>query len=183
MRVALFGGSFNPPHVAHQLVCTYVLATARPAVDQVWMNPTFVHPFGKQLAAYEDRVTMCQRAATLFGGRVVVSRIESELEGESYTVRTVRELMKRHPEHGFALVIGADLLKQRERWRDWPALSQLVPQIIVGRANHQGGEVELPAISSTEIRRRVAVAESIDALVPLGVVDYIAEHGLYRHGQ
>src|SRR4051812_6330106 len=106
MRIALFGGSFNPPHVAHQLACAYVLATARPHVDELWMVPTFKHPFDKQLAPYADRVAMCELAARPFD-RVTVSRIEEELGGDSFTLRTVEELKRRHPRDQFALVIGA----------------------------------------------------------------------------
>ena len=54
-RVGLFGGSFNPPHVAHQLVALYVLETL---VDEVWFVPTYSHPFGKDLAAYDHRIAM-----------------------------------------------------------------------------------------------------------------------------
>ena len=180
MRIALFGGSFNPPHVAHQFVLSYVLATARPRIDQIWMIPTFAHPFAKLLVPYSDRVAMCALAAQPFGASVQVSQIEAELAGESYTVRTVQTLQARHPEHTFVLVVGADLLKEFERWLDWPTLRDLLPQIVVGRKEHAGGDVELPAISSTAIRSRVEKGESIDALVPAAVVDYIRAHGLYR---
>jgi nicotinate-nucleotide adenylyltransferase len=64
MRVAVYGGSFNPPHVAHQLALTYVLATAQ--VDEVWMVPTFKHPFDKALAPFSDRAKMCELAASPF---------------------------------------------------------------------------------------------------------------------
>ncbi|HEY6038658.1 MAG TPA: hypothetical protein VIV58_30455, partial [Kofleriaceae bacterium] len=76
-RIALFGGSFNPPHVAHQLVALYVLETQ--PVDELWFVPTFVHPFHKQLVPYEDRLAMCELAAAPLGPRVKVSRAEQEL--------------------------------------------------------------------------------------------------------
>src|SRR5438067_9380807 len=119
VRIAIFGGSFNPPHVAHQLSCAYVLATARPSIDQVWMIPTWKHPFAKALAPYDDRVKMCEIAARIFDGNVVVSRIEEQLGGDSFTLHTVKALKKQHPEHQYALVIGADLVAERERWHGW----------------------------------------------------------------
>jgi nicotinate-nucleotide adenylyltransferase len=182
VRVALFGGSFNPPHVAHQLACAYVLATARPAVGQVWMVPTFKHPFDKPLAPFGDRYEMCVRAARLFGGRVGVSRIEADLGGESYTLRTVQALKAQHPEHEFALVIGADLLAERERWHGWTTLRTLVDFIVVGRGGYGEGQaqVALPPVSSTEIRSRAARGEPIDSFVDATVADYITERGLYR---
>ncbi|MDB4971182.1 MAG: nicotinate (nicotinamide) nucleotide adenylyltransferase [Myxococcales bacterium] len=181
MRVAVYGGSFNPPHVAHQLAITYVLATARPRIDELWLVPTFKHPFDKQLAPYEDRVRMCELAAGPFGDKVKLSRIEEELGGESYTLRTVKALMERHPGVELALVIGADLVAERERWHGWPELKELVRFIVVGRQGQpSAGGIELPGVSSTIVRQRVARGESIDALVAADVVEYIAARGLYR---
>ena len=59
-RIALFGGSFNPPHVAHQLACLYVLETA--VYDQLWMIPTARHPFAKALAPFPGRLETAHRA-------------------------------------------------------------------------------------------------------------------------
>jgi nicotinate-nucleotide adenylyltransferase len=180
MRVAIYGGSFNPPHLAHQLAITCVLATAR--VDQLWMVPTFKHPFDKALAPFAHRARMCELAAAPFGeGRVRVDRIEEELGGDSYTLRTVRALKERHPGHELALVIGADLVAERERWHGWPELRQLVPFIVVGRQGAPAtGGLELPAISSTLVRERLERGEPVDTLVAAPVIDYVAAHGLYR---
>ena len=75
-RIALFGGSFNPPHLAHSLVALYVLETA--PVDELWITPTFRHAFGKDLASYDDRIAMCELAAAALGPRVRVSRAEED---------------------------------------------------------------------------------------------------------
>jgi nicotinate-nucleotide adenylyltransferase len=185
MRVALYGGSFNPPHVAHQLVCAYVLATARPLVERVLMIPTFRHPFGKPLEAFAHRVEMCRIAASLFGGLVEVSRIEEELGGDSYTLTTVKALRERRPGVRLSLVIGADLVAERERWHGWDELKTLIDFIVVGRQGNgdgQGGKapgIELPPISSTEIRARLADGRSVDGMVDARVADYIRAHGLY----
>jgi len=181
-HIALFGGSFNPPHVSHQLLCAYVLGTATPVVDAVWMIPTFKHPFDKVLAPYADRVEMCRRLAAIFGGRVEVSQIEEELGGESYTLNTVKALRERHPQTEFSLVIGADLVAERERWHGWPELSTLIAFIVVGR---QGSGVDapgldLPAVSSTDVRERLATGRPTDSLVPTTVRAYIDEKRLYR---
>jgi nicotinate-nucleotide adenylyltransferase len=181
MRVAVFGGSFNPPHVAHQLAITLVLATAR--VDELWMVPTFKHPFDKQLAPFADRARMCELAAAPFA-RVRVSRIEEELGGDSFTLRTVKALQARHPDDRFSLVIGADLVGERERWHGWAELSRLVEFVVVGRqgaaAAPERTGIELPAISSTLVRERLTRGEPVDALVSAAVRDYIGERGLYR---
>jgi nicotinate-nucleotide adenylyltransferase len=178
MRVAIYGGSFNPPHLAHQLAITCVLATAR--VDELWMVPTYKHPFDKQLAPFADRARMCELAAAPFQ-RVRVSRIEEELGGDSFTLRTIKTLRARHPDHRWAVVIGADLLAERERWHGWPELKELVEFVVVGRQGATAtGAVELPAISSTLVRERLACGESVEPWLAAGVRDYIAARGLYR---
>jgi nicotinate-nucleotide adenylyltransferase len=181
MRVAIYGGSFNPPHLAHQLAITVVLATARPRVDELWMIPAFQHPFDKLLAPFADRARLCELAAAPFGPRVRVSRIEQELGGASFTLRTMKALMARHADVDFALVIGADLVAERQRWLGWTELSQLVRFIVVGRQGEaETGGIALPPISSTEVRRRIAHGRSVDDLVAADVADYIAERGLYQ---
>jgi nicotinate-nucleotide adenylyltransferase len=84
--VAVFGGSFNPPHVAHLLAATLVLATQD--VDLLLVVPAFKHPFAKSLAPFDERVTMCTLAMGWLPG-VEVSRVEEELGGESRTLRTL----------------------------------------------------------------------------------------------
>lgn len=192
MRVALFGGSFDPPHVGHQLACLYVLLTY--PVDEVWMIPVFRHAFDKRSAPYAHRVAMCERAAAAIGPAVRVSRIEQELAGPSYTLLTVRALKERHPEHDFALVIGADLIKERERWYGWPELSQLVPFLVLSRGGvprvpgaplvagdqfHQEG-IELPEVCSTAVRARLRAGKLPHGWVAREVLSYIREQGLYR---
>jgi len=181
MDVAIFGGSFNPPHVAHQLACAFVLATSR--CDQVWMLPTFKHPFDKQLAPFEDRVKMCERAAHVFGGKVHVSRLEEELGGESFTLRTVKELQTRFSRDRFRLVIGADLVAERERWHGWGELKERIEFIVVGRSGEsrvaEAVGIEMPRVSSTEVRERLGRGASVDGLVDANVLDYIHEKGLY----
>lgn len=61
MDIALLGGSFNPPHVGHLMAAVYVRATLR--AREVWLLPSFHHPFGKQLAPFEARVEMCEAMA------------------------------------------------------------------------------------------------------------------------
>lgn len=181
MRVALFGGSFDPPHVAHQMACLYVLATRE--VDEIWMLPCFQHPFDKRSAPFSHRVAMCRLAAGLLGDRVRVCTIEEELGGQSYTLRTVRALQARHPEHSFSIIIGADLVKERERWYGWPELSTLVPFVIVGRLGVEDGptsDFDLPAVSSTAVRAALGAGQRPAAHVPRLVLDYIEAQGLYR---
>jgi nicotinate-nucleotide adenylyltransferase len=182
MRVALFGGSFNPPHVAHQLAALYVLETA--PVDALWFVPAHEHAFGKPLAAFEDRLAMCELAAAALGPRVRVSDVERALGGRSLTLRTVRRLTELHPEHAFSLVIGSDLLAEVAKWYGADELQRTVPFIVVGRpgATPAGGApaITLPDVSSTAVRAALAAGKPAEALVPRAVLDYIHTKGLYK---
>jgi nicotinate-nucleotide adenylyltransferase len=181
MRVALFGGSFNPPHVAHQLVALYVLETQ--PVDELWMIPCFLHPFEKSLEPFPERVEMCRRAARGLGGRVRVSEVEGELGGESRTLRTVQALQAAHPGHEFSLIIGSDLQAETASWYGAEELRRLVPFVVIGRGGHGPGPdtaaVTMPEISSSDVRRRLREGLPVDQLLPRGVLDYIRERGLY----
>jgi nicotinate-nucleotide adenylyltransferase len=179
MRVAIFGGSFNPPHVGHQLVALYVLETV--AVDELWLVPCWKHPFDKALEAFADRLRMCELAAAALGSRVRVSDVEAQLGGEeSPTLLTVKGLQTRHPEHEFLLVIGADLELELPLWYGADELRRSVRLLVVGRGGFAGGSaVAMPAVSSTEIRARLRAGEAVDCLVPHRVLDYIRQHGLY----
>jgi nicotinate-nucleotide adenylyltransferase len=182
MRVAIFGGSFNPPHLAHQMAALYVLETAE--VDELWMVPAFQHPFGKALAPFAHRLAMCELAAAALGPRVKVSAVERDLGVESRTVRTVRKLRQDFPENAFCLVIGADLIAELPSWKDSAELQRSVPFIVVGRGGFETGDgrLALPRVSSSEVRAALAAGRPVDGLVPRAVVDYISTHGLYKEG-
>ncbi len=135
-RIALYGGSFNPPHVAHQMVGLYVLETA--PVDELWIVPAFIHAFGKPLAPFEDRLQMCALAVAALGSRARVSDVERELGGPSRTLHTLHRLRERHPGHEFSLVIGADLVDEVPSWLGGDELRRTVPFIVVGRGVETG---------------------------------------------
>jgi nicotinate-nucleotide adenylyltransferase len=190
MNIALFGGSFNPPHIGHQLAALYVLETAD--VAELWLVPCFKHAFDKALEPFEDRLRMCELAAAALGPRARVSDVERELGGESRTLRTVRALQARHPGHRFALVIGADLVDETGAWYGADELRREIPFIVVGRAgsaSHPPSDaapadqprpaVEMPAVSSTEIRTALGEGKPATGLVSRAVLDYIYRRGLF----
>jgi len=179
-RIAVFGGSFNPPHVGHVLIASYVLATE--PIDVLFVVPTFRHPFGKALAPFEARLDMC-RLALDHEGRVEISSLEQELGGDSYTVRTLEALREREPDASLALCVGADVLAERHLWHRADEVDRLARRIVIGRQGYDNpaeASPPMPAISSTEIRRRLAAGQDVARLVPLTVAAYIAEHSLYR---
>lgn len=187
--VALFGGSFNPPHVAHMLVAQYVLATCD--VDALWLLPTYRHVFGKDLAPYSHRLAMCDALAAELGPRVTVSRAEFDLAQQpgfvaSRMLDLLHLLRGQHPDHQFRLVIGGDILAETHKWYRWDDVAMLAPPIVIGRTGHVAppgsmiSEVAMPEISSTEIRRRLGCGDDVKWLLPQPVMRYIQAEGLYQ---
>ena len=180
--VAILGGSFNPPHVAHLMAAYWALATQE--VREVWLLPSYVHPFRKELAPFEDRVRMCELAARGVRG-VGVCTAERELAGDPLvgkTARTLEHLVAKHPGTDFVLVVGADILPDAPKWYRWDRVQALARVVAVGRQGFPEvpGAPALPAISSTEIRARIARGEDVSGLVPRQVAEYVREKGLYR---
>lgn len=169
MQVAVFGGSFNPPHVGHAMVAGWLGWVGR--ADEVWLVPAFHHAFDKPMAAFERRVAACERLAALVGPWVRVDPVEAELPTPSYTLATLDALAARHPEHRFRLVVGADAYAQRRLWHRWDELSARYAPIVVGRGPRSAaGAPSFPDVSSTEVRRRLAAGEAVDAFVPAAVL-------------
>lgn len=175
MRVAVYGGSFNPPHVGHLMVSAWLAWTDR--ADQVWWIPVRDHPFAKELAPFDVRVGWC-RTATADLPHVVVSTVEAGLPTPSYTIDTLDHLARAHPEHTFRLVIGADVLGDVARWKAWDRIEAGYAPIAVGRGGWPcpPGAIVFPELSSTEIRDRAARGEPIDHLVPAAIRDQVLAH-------
>jgi nicotinate-nucleotide adenylyltransferase len=181
-EIALLGGSFNPPHVAHVMAAWWALATQ--GVSQVWLLPSFRHPFGKALAPFEERVRMCELAISAVRGAHVCTA-EAELAGDPLvgkTARTLEHLVAKHPDLRFALLVGADILPDTGKWYRWDRVQELARVVVVGREGHPPvpGAPALPRVSSTEIRARIARGEDVAGLVPEKVRRFIEERGLYR---
>ncbi len=187
--VGLFGGSFNPPHAAHQLVALYCLETQ--PIDEIWFTPVYAHVFGKDLAPFADRVRMCELATEALGPRAHVCLAEQELAkapgfAGSRTLDLVQHLVAAHPTASFRLIVGTDILAETDKWHRWDEVVASAPLIVVGRTGHSvppGSTVTglaMPEVSSTEVRARLARGESALPLVPRSVMSYIAERDLYQ---
>jgi nicotinate-nucleotide adenylyltransferase len=179
-EIALLGGSFNPPHAAHVMAAWWALATQ--GVREVWLLPTWRHPFGKELAPWEDRVRMCQLAVAQLRGAQVCTAEEALRDDPlcGRTARTLEYLVEQHPQRRFALLVGADILPETPRWYRWDRVTELARLVVVGRQGYQGGEEPaLPDISSSGIRERLERGLPVDGLVPRAVIAHLRSRGLY----
>jgi nicotinate-nucleotide adenylyltransferase len=124
---------------------------------------------------------MCYMVANFFPGpQVGVSHAESTLKGTSWTIRTLKYLIKKRPDCEFSLLLGADAYAEHEKWKDFDAITRLVPIISPGRGDFESDAPVLSGVSSTQIRRMVREGRDISMLVPERVGNYILEKGLYK---
>jgi nicotinate-nucleotide adenylyltransferase len=193
-RLGVFGGAFDPPHVAH-------VALARAAVEQLRLDELRIFPTGQAwhrsgpLTAPEHRLALAQLA---FGGlpRTLIDDRELRRPGPTYTIDTLRELKSEQPMAQLFLVMGEDQAVALTRWREWEAIVQLAIICMAGRtlaemppdappglpAQAELRLLRLPSMpeSATEVRGRVVHGEGIAHLVPPGVASYIERHRLYQ---
>ena len=183
--VAIYGGSFDPPHISHVLAAVYALKVG--CFEQVLVVPVFEHAFQKQLTPFLHRLRMCELAFAGIAG-VEVSSLERELETPSLTLRTVEHLLRAHPEWAMRLLIGSDVLSDTSKWHAFERISELAPPYVVARHGFEHPNAQaafLPDVSSTRVREALATrgTRESDALlfacVPSSVLAYIAEQGLY----
>jgi nicotinate-nucleotide adenylyltransferase len=185
MRLALFGGTFDPIHNAHLTVARE--AADQFQLDQVWFIPAAHPPHKAALsgAGYEDRYRMTELACRT-DPRFIASRME-EGEEKSYTIDTIEKVRAKGEEPYF--IIGADAFAEITSWHRWQDLLGLTEFIVVTRPGHQyttppGARVRrldtvaLP-VSSSDIRRQLAIGQAPPQL-PAAVANYIRNKGLYQ---
>ena len=95
----------------------------------------------------------------------------------------MRALQAQHPDNEFLVVIGQDLEQESHRWFGAAELRERTPFIVVGRTGFDRGDsdrvIDMPAVSSTEVRQRLQNGEPVEQLVPRRVLDYVRQRGLY----
>ncbi len=198
MKIAMFGGSFNPIHNGHvALVKCFADALE---LDRVYVVPARIPPNklnGSRLCG-DMRLEMC-RLALQDDERLIASDIELKREGVSYTIYTVMELLKAEQSDRVYLITGADTFLTLETWHRFDELKNMVTFCTVPRDDISADELkdyagyleslgcstfvaqmDLVKVSSTEVRSRAAQGMSLEGLVSPQVEDYIRRHGLYR---
>jgi len=189
MRLGIFGGTFDPVHVGHLLLAEACREQCR--LDEVWFVPCGQPPH-KQPDVPADGTLRAEmlELATAGDPGLVVSRIELDRPGTSYTVDTLEQLAAEDPPRELFLLLGADAVADLPDWHRPGRITDLATLVAVNRAESpppqldgtiRCDQVTMPAIavSSRDIRERVRTGRSIRRLVPRAVEAYIADRGLY----
>ena len=194
MNVGLLGGTFDPPHLGHLVLadqCAGALALDEVAFVLACRPP---HKTDRRLTDFETRRRLLEAA---LGGdsRFTILTLESEREGLSYTVETLRALHAARPADRFWLLLGEDSLEDLVHWREPLAIAALArlavyqrfgashrePDFLRGRVDTvDGPRIE---VSSSWVRAQVRAGRTVGYLVPAPVRDLIHREGLYRNAE
>lgn len=195
-RIGIYGGAFDPPHLAHAALVTQALSQLQ--LDRLHVVPTGQAWHKPQtLSGAKHRIAMCALAFADLP-QVLVDEREILREGASYTVETLRELRQENPESALFLIIGQDQALAFEQWKSWSDILEMATVCVAPRPgdesasstltdNHalSGHFVSLPlppmAISATDIRHRANAGLGLRGLVSEPVAGYIAQHHLYQN--
>ncbi len=199
MKIAILGGSFDPPHLGHLLIAEQIKELT--GVDEVWLMPCYKHPLNKKISPIKDRLNMTR---LLINHHLKVSDFELKKNQSSYTIDTLAHLSRLKPKAKFFWIIGSDQLKVFREWNQWRKLTHKFNLIFFPREidmENLDNEIKkylqlksvpkniqsikskkllMTNISSTMIRDRVRAGKSIKYLVADKVAEYIKKHRLYQ---
>jgi nicotinate-nucleotide adenylyltransferase len=190
MKIGLFFGSFNPVHTGHLVIASYLAEFTD--LDQVWLVVSPHNPLKDKSSLLSDHHRLqLVRAAIGDYRKLKASNIEFSLPKPSYTVHTLTYLFEQHPEHTFALILGADNLETFKKWKNWEQILEMVELYVYPRKESEGGEllhhpkvkvVQAPTmeLSATFIRKAIREGKDVRYMLPTAVWDYIREMHFYE---
>jgi nicotinate-nucleotide adenylyltransferase len=180
VRLGVFGGSFDPPHIGHHLAA--VDAAERLGLDRVLWVPAAQQPLKAatpHVATAEQRYNMVA-AAIADVPMFEASRIEIDRSGLSYTVATVQELKVEWPDAELFLLVGEDAWSRFAEWHEPEKIRTLVQIEILARTSESGLPGRVVEVSSTELRARAREGKSVRGFVRDAVAQIIESERLYQ---
>ncbi len=176
-HIALFGGSFDPPHLGHVLCATWAYVMGN--VDEVWVLPVAEHAYHKNLGPWAERWALSHAAFDRLG--FVRVRDDEQRNPGGYTFNLISTLRAAQPGWRWSLVGGSDTAADMGHWYRGAELRDLVEIIAVPRRGFDDDDAHapLPELSSTSLRARLAAGQSWRQLVPPAVAELIAAQHLY----
>ncbi|MDD8018427.1 MAG: nicotinate-nucleotide adenylyltransferase [Bacteroidota bacterium] len=192
MKLGIFGGTFNPPHIGHLIVAERVREEME--LDRIIFIPSYISPHKHEgeehLAHHRFEMT---RLTVEEDQNIECLDVELKKGGTSFTVGTLEYLHSEHPDHELYLMIGMDNYHTFHTWKDPERILELATLVVMNRPNFQpklnphikSSKISFATvphidISSTDIRKRVLRGESIRYLVTEKVRLYIAKQNLYK---
>lgn len=190
MKIGILGGTFDPIHIAHLMMAEQVRDSLK--LDEIWFMPSHVPPHkeGSLVTGAHHRLEMVKLA---IGNAPCFRVLPMELErpGPSYTIDTVRALLRQFPHDEFHFIIGGDMIEYLPHWHKIEELAEIIRFVGILRpgsapesalAEYRVQIVEFPQmdLSSTMIREKVRNGRSIRFMVTDEVRRYIEENGLYE---
>ena len=201
-NILIYGGSFDPPHLAHVELPTLAMkAVGASAVAYIPAAQSPLKPRGSRATAHHRLAMLKLAIASQPQALILTDEIDCGDDEPSYTIDTLVRLKDRlSPNTVLRLLIGADQLRQFDRWRDWHRVIELAEPLVMVRPPDSKRTllasltekfdrytwakrlIDLPLvdISSSNIRRRVACGDPIHNLVTPKVAQYIKAHALYQ---
>lgn len=191
MKIGVLGGTFNPPHLGHLMMAEQIKAQLD--LDKIFFLPTAEPPHSsvkKSTISSKKRVEMLE-LATADNPDFEIERYEVDCGGKNYTYNTMKALIELYPTVDFYFIVGGDMIVDMPTWYKIDELIELVQFVGVNRPGYPIDTdypiimVDIPMIdlSSTTIRKKVAMDCSIKYLVPEAVRHYISLEGLYQDDQ
>lgn len=206
-RILVYGGTFDPPHLAHVKLPPIVADQLH--CDRLLYVPARINPLknGEQATDASHRVAMLAIALSEDpDSEISTIELDRPPSGPSYTIDTLRQLRDTYgPQTELVLLIGADQALQFHRWKDWQQILELAEPAVLLRPPwdeqrfasdlHEQfdddeadrwmkriAQVPMFDVSATEIRRRLREGESVDGMLDPAVAQYIQKHNLYKTG-
>lgn len=196
MRLGILGGSFNPVHIGHIGLATFVLDNL-PVLDEIWLMPCFEHGLNKKNIEYHHRFKMCELSCKGYQ-RIKTSDLEYEISCKN-TVQLLSEFNRRYKLVTPYMIIGMDEALQINLWYNWEDLISTNRFIVVDRSGYATGKKKLwfqhaphiylkdefsiiPVASSTVIRGNIKIKDKqyISSLLRPSVLKYIKDNKLYE---
>ena len=189
LRIGLFGGTFDPPHVGHLVTAVNVRHALNLNIVMLMVaNDPWQKSGARDVTTAEDRFAMVEAAVSAVDG-VIAGRDEIDRGGPSYTADTLMALAEKHPGAELFTIVGDDAAAGLTSWTRVEQVAQYSQLVVVDRP---GVAVELPKqftwlrvesprleVSSTDLRSRFSDGRPLDYLVTEPVLRVIEERGLY----
>lgn len=188
MKIGILGGTFNPIHIGHLILAEE--AREKLGLDKIIFVPAYLPPHkdNGEIADAGCRFEMI-KIAIKDNPNFFVSDIEIKRSGRSYTIDTLRQLKKKYGHDELYFIIGSDLLKYLDEWKDLGQIAEMVKFVAATRPGYpleripsyiQTMPIRAVDVSGFEIRSRIKEGKSFRYLVPAGVFKYLLKKRIYQ---